>query len=53
MNHIVQGTFNIDRNFETFIATGNVPLSTGQGLPQTSGMKHTIVAESCLCCVLN
>lgn len=37
MSSIVAGMFLFDRNFETFIATGNVPLNTGQGLPQTTG----------------
>lgn len=37
MNQIVAKGFQIDRNFETFIATGNVPTHTGQGLPQTTG----------------
>lgn len=38
MSAIVSSAFSIDRNFETFIATGNVPLNTGQGLPQTTGI---------------
>lgn len=44
MNAIVGKTYFIERAFETFIATGNVPLNTGQGLPQTSGL--TIILEN-------
>lgn len=44
MNHVVSKSFQIDRNFETFLATGNVPVNTGQGLPQTSGL--TIIVEN-------
>ncbi|CAL8147571.1 unnamed protein product [Orchesella dallaii] len=44
MNQIVAKSFQIDRNFETFIATGNVPVGTGQGLPQTTGL--TIIVEN-------
>ncbi|XP_035705824.1 DNA-directed RNA polymerase I subunit RPA2 isoform X2 [Folsomia candida] len=44
MGSIVASTFQFERNFEAFIATGNVPLNTGQGLPQVTGL--TIVVEN-------
>jgi hypothetical protein len=37
MAQVVGSTFQIDRNFDAFIATGTVPLKTGQGLHQTTG----------------
>ena len=37
MVYAVNSTFQIDRNFDAFIATGSVPLKTGLGLPQTTG----------------
>lgn len=44
MAQIIASGFGMDRTFETFIATGNVPLNTGQGLPQTQGL--TIIVEN-------
>lgn len=40
----MSSSFTLERNFEAFIATGNVPLNSGQGLPQTSGL--TIIVEN-------
>ena len=37
MLHTVNSTFQLDRNFDAFIATGTVPLRTGVGLPQQTG----------------